>query len=219
MVCEIGAITLTKGNLVTPSTPALASVNQLDPIRVVFSISDRVVVGALQKSGATQDKLAAGLTLDLLLPDGSKYPQAGKIAFLSNQIDTATGTLSIYGDFGNPQRLLLPGAYVTVKVRTTKPQERPLVPAEALQTDQSGSFVLVVGADNKVKQQSVTLGRQMEQAYIVQTGLSGGERVIIAGVQKAKPGETVNPQLAPPPPQAAAQNSPSSGPNGTREGG
>lgn len=215
---RIGAITLTKGNLVTPSTPPLASVNQLDPIRVVFSVSDRVIVGALKNSSATQDQLAAGLTLDLLLPDGSKYQQAGKIAFLSNQVDTATGTVSVYADFANPKRLLLPGAYVTVEVRNAKPQERPLVPAEALQTDQSGSFVLVVGADNKVKQQPVTLGRQLEQAYIVQKGLSGGERVIIAGVQKAKPGETVNPQLAPPP-QAAAQTNSSGGANGTREGG
>ncbi len=208
---RIGAVTLTKGNLVTPSTPALATVNQLDPIRVVFSVSDRVLVSTKQKTGATQDQIAAGLTLNLELPDGSKYKQPGKIAFLSNQVDTATGTVAVYADFPNPDRLLLPGAYETVQVRRAKPQERPLVPVAALQTDQNGSFVLLVGQDNKVKQQTVTLGRQLAQDYIVEKGLTGGERVIVAGVQKVKPGETVNPVAAPAPPEAAAQSGGSGG--------
>ncbi len=201
---RIGAITLTKGNLVTPSTPALATVNQLDPIRVVFSVSDRVMVSALRKTGATSSEIAATLTLNLKLPDGSAYNHTGKIAFQGNEVDPKTGTVSVYADFPNPDRLLLPGAYENVEVRRAQPQERPLVPAEALQTSQSGSFVLIVGQDNKVKQQPVTLGRQIAQNFIVEKGLSGGERVIVAGVQKVKPGETVNPQPAPSGPSGAS---------------
>ncbi len=203
---RIGTVALTKGNLVTPSTPPLATVNEIDPIRVVFSVSDRVIVNIKQSSGATQGQIAAGLTLNLQLSDGSQYKQSGKITFLNNQVDTATGTVSVYADFPNPDRLLLPGAYATVQVHRTTPEERPLVPVAALQTDQSGRFVLVVGSDNKVAQQPVTLGRQLAQDYIVQKGLSGGERVIVAGLQKVKPGETVNPVAAPSPTESAAQN-------------
>ena len=194
---RIGRVTLTKGNLVTPSTPSLATVNQLDPIRVVFSVSDREMVSAMQKSGATAKQLASQLAVNLKLPDGSEYKHAGKIAFQGNEVDPKTGTVSVYADFPNPERLLLPGGYVNVDLHNATPEERPLVPAEALQTSQDGSFVLLVGPDNKVKQQPVTLGRQIAQNFIVEKGLTGGERVIVAGVQKARPGATVNPVPAP----------------------
>ncbi|HYZ23127.1 MAG TPA: efflux RND transporter periplasmic adaptor subunit [Rhodopila sp.] len=201
---RIGAVTLTKGNLVTPSTPTMATINQLDPIRVVFSVSDSEVVSAQKQTGATQEQIAAGLVVNLQLPDGSKYPISGKIAFISNQVDMQTGTVSVYADFANPQKLLLPGAFVNVEVRRSKPEEKPLVPVAAVQTDQQGSYVLVVGPDNKVRQQPVQLGRQIAQNEIVNKGLSGGERVIVAGVQKVQPGEVVNPTEAPPPDQSAA---------------
>jgi len=203
---RIGTVTLTKGNLVTPSTPALATINQLDPIRVVFSVSYRVMVNAEQKTGVSSNKIASALTVRLKLPNGSAYKQTGKIAFLNNEVNTQTGTVSVYADFPNPDRLLLPGAFVDVEVRRAEPEERPLVPAEALQTEQGGSYVLVVGSDNKVKQQPVTLGPQIAQNFIVEKGLSGGERVIVAGVQKVRPGETVNPVPAPAPAAAAAEN-------------
>ena len=203
---RIGTITLTKGNLVTPSTPAMATINQLDPIRVVFSVADRIVVGVEQRTGTTQSQIVKSLVVGLVLPDGSKYKQTGKIAFLNNQVDPQTGTLTVYADFANPDRLLLPGAFVNVDVRRAQPQEAPLVPVQAVQTEQNGSYVLVVGADNKVEQRPVTLGRQIAQDFIVTKGLSGGERVITEGVQKVTPGATVNPIEAPAPAaQATAQ--------------
>jgi len=195
---RIGAITLTKGNLVTPNTPALATINQLDPIRVVFSVSDSTVVSVERKTGATQSEIAAGLVVHLRLPDGSQYKETGKIAFLSNQVDVQTGTVSVYADFPNPQRLLLPGAFVNVDVRQAQPDERPLVPVAAVQTDKNGTYVLTVGTDNKVAQQPITIGSQIAQNYIVTKGLTGDERVIVEGVQKVRPGEVVNPTAAPP---------------------
>jgi membrane fusion protein, multidrug efflux system len=195
---RIGAITLTKGNLVTPSTSTLATINQLDPIRVAFSVSDSTVVSVEKKTGATQGEIAAGLVVHLRLPDGSQYKQAGKIAFLSNQVDVQTGTVSVYADFPNPQRLLLPDAFVNVDVRQATPDERPLVPVAAVQTDKSGTFVLTVGTDNKVTQQPITIGSQIAQNYIVTKGLAGDERVIVEGVQKFRLGDVVNPAAAPP---------------------
>ena len=203
---QIGTITLSKGNLVTPSTPALATINQLDPIRVVFSVSYRVLVRAEQKTGTSQGRIASGLTVNLKLPDGAEYRHAGKIAFFNNQVNAQTGTVSIYADFPNPDHLLLPGAFVTVEVHRAKPQERPLVPVEAVQTSQSGSYVLVVGSDDKVVERPVTLGPQVAQNFVVEKGLTGGERVIVAGVQKVKPGETAHPVPASAAPAASAEN-------------
>ena len=194
---QSSSITLTKGSLVTPSTPVVATVNLLDPIRVVFSVTYGDVVRVVQRTGEPPKQLAAGLVVNLTLPDGVAYKQSGKIAFLSNQVDQATGTVAIYADFPNPERLLLPNAYVTVKLRRAKPEEEPLVPVAAVQTDKTGDYVLLVGPDNKVKQQPVTLGRQIAQDFIVEKGVSGGERVIVAGVQKVRPGETVSPTIAP----------------------
>lgn len=192
---QIGAVTLTKGNLLTPSTPALATINQLDPIRVVFSVS--YLMNDQEKAGLSPAK-AATRAIRLKLPNGSAYKSAGKIAFFDNQVNAQTGTVSIYADFPNPDHLLLPGTLVTVEVHRAKPQVRPLVPVAAVQTNQSGSFVLVVGSEDKVEERPVTLGSQIAQDFIVEKGLVGGERVIIAGVQKVKLGQTVHPVAAPP---------------------
>ncbi len=213
---RIGAVTLTKGNLVTPSTPALATVNQLDPIRVVFSVSDSILVAAERRTNNTRNQIAADLVVNLKLPDGSEYKETGKIAFLSNQVDVQTGTVSVYADFANPQAFLLPGAFVNVDVRRSKPEERPLVPVAAIQNDKNGEYVLMVGTDNKVTQQPITIGRQIGQTDIVTKGLSGGERVITEGVQKVHPGQTVNPTEAPVTPgqQDQANTTATNGPQG-----
>ncbi|HTW69030.1 MAG TPA: efflux RND transporter periplasmic adaptor subunit [Acetobacteraceae bacterium] len=202
---RIGAVALTKGNLVTPSTPAMATINQLDPIRVVFSVAAGDVMRAQQRTGQAPAQITKGLVVNLRLPDGSTYNQTGKIAFLGNQVDQQTGTVPVYADFANPQDLLLPGAYVSVLVRRAKPQERLLVPVAAVQTDQTGSYVLTVGAGNKVAQQPIVTGQQIAQNFIVTKGLSAGERVIVTGVQKVRPGEVVNPTEAAAPPLAKAR--------------
>ncbi|HTO65907.1 MAG TPA: efflux RND transporter periplasmic adaptor subunit [Bradyrhizobium sp.] len=195
---RIGAVTLTKGNLVTPSTPALTSVNQLDPIRVQFAVSDQLIVTAQQKTNARSDQVGIGLPVQLDLPNGQAYAQTGKVAFLNNQVEAQTGTVSVFADFSNPAGVLLPGAYVTVHVGARQKQERPLVPVAAVQREQGGSSVLVVDQDNKVVQQPVQLGSQIDQNYVVDQGLKGGERVIVEGIQKVHPGQVVKAEPQPP---------------------
>jgi membrane fusion protein (multidrug efflux system) len=165
---------------------------------------------AEQREGRNAAAIAKGLTIHVLLPDGAEYDQVGRISFLSNQVDTTTGTVSVFADFPNPKTLLIPGAFVTVEVRRAVPQERPLVPVQAVQTDQSGSYVLTVGADNKVAQQRVSLGQQIGQDFVVQSGVSGGERVIVEGIQRVHPGEVVTTTAAPPPP-TSDQGAPTTG--------
>jgi membrane fusion protein, multidrug efflux system len=195
---RIGAVALTKGNLVTPSTPPLATINQLDPIRVVFSVPDNVVVRSQQQTALSAAKIAAGLDVNLRLTDGSAYDATGRIAFLSNQVDTATGTVAVYADFSNPRALLLPGAFVNVEVRPATPEQRMLVPVEAVEMTHANSFVLVIGKEEKVEQRMVELGRQIGQDFIIQKGVSSGERVIVDGAQKVHPGEVVHAISAPP---------------------
>ena len=197
---RIGAVTLTKGNLVTTSTGTLATINQLDPIRVVFSVSSNSPILAAAQSSPPKSPFV--ISLDL--PNGKPYPEKGKIAFLDNQVDTNTGTVNVYADFPNPNGLLLPGAYVNVDTAPAQAREALLVPVSAVQTDQTSQFVLIVRPDNKVVQQTVTLGDQIGQNYVVKSGVNLGDRVIVDGIQKVKVGQTVSPSVAP----DAAMNTP-----------
>jgi membrane fusion protein, multidrug efflux system len=205
---RIGKALYTQGNLVGGSnTSPLATVVQVDPIRVVFSVADRDIVDALQRTHQTSAKIAATLSLSLQLPNGQAYPQKGEIEFVDNQVDPATGTVAVWGRFANPDGLLIPGGFVTVDVRRAQPEERPVVPVQAVQNDKSGQFVLLVGPDNKVRQQYIQVGPQLGQEWIVNQGLQSGENVIIEGLQKVQPGQVVNPQRTPAPRQQASAGS------------
>lgn len=184
---RIGKVALTKGNLVTTTTGTLATINQLDPIRVTFAVpSTSPLLDEAQGH-------SANFTVSLDLPDGTPYPAKGQIAFLDNQVDSTTGTVNIYADFPNPKAQLLPGAYVNVLTAPVQPRNAVMVPVAAVQTDQSGEFVLVVGPGNKVLQSNVTLGDQIGQDFVVKSGLAAGQVVIVDGIQKVHPGEVVSP--------------------------
>jgi membrane fusion protein (multidrug efflux system) len=190
---RIGAVTLTKGNLVTPSTGVLATINQLDPIRVVFSVStDSPILYATHYTAGKQSASDGAFKISLDLPNGKPYSDTGTIAFFDNQVETQTGTVNVYADFPNPESLLLPGAYVSVVTRPAKPKEEMIIPVAAVQTDQNTSFVLVVSPDKKVTQQMVTLGEQIAQNYVVRSGLKVGQDVIVDGIQKVKVGSLVS---------------------------
>jgi membrane fusion protein (multidrug efflux system) len=179
---RIGATALTQGNLVTTTTGTLATINELDPIRIEFSVS---ADSPILLSAADQ------FTISLDLPNGKPYPVKGRIAFLDNQVDTNTGTVNVYADFANPNAELLPGAYVNVDTTPVQATEALLVPVAAVQTDQTNQFVLIVDANNKVRQQTVTLGDQIAQNFVVKSGVKLGDKVIVDGIQKVKVGDTV----------------------------
>lgn len=188
---RIGRALFTAGNLVDAGSGPLATIVQMDPIRVSFAVTGTQIVSMEQRSHESRQRLIDALVLTLRLSNGTAYGHPGKIEFLDNQVDPATGTITVWGRFPNPEGLLTPGAYASVEVKPDQPEERPLVAVQAVQNDRQGQFVLVVGADSKVAQRRITTGRQIEQDYIVESGLKGGERVIIEGVQKVHPGEEV----------------------------
>ncbi len=199
---RIGKALYTAGNLVSSTSGALAAIVEMNPIRVAFSVAYSQLLAAQQASKQTQQQLSDAVTLDVQLPNGAAYSHPGKIEFINNQVDSATGTLTVWGHFENPDEVLIPGAYVTVSVRRTKPDKRPLVPVQAVQNEQQGQFVLLVGPDNKVEQRQVKASRQLGQDFIVEAGLTGGERVVTEGLQKVHPGEVVNPTTPTPLPAA-----------------
>ncbi|MCW2244251.1 efflux RND transporter periplasmic adaptor subunit [Azospirillum canadense] len=194
---RIGATAVTAGDLVNPSSGSLATVVQLDPIWVVFSVSDR----DLLKTQRAFPDLSPAQAVDKFVPalrlaDGSEYEQKGKVSFASNRIDPQTSTIPVYADFANPKALLLPGQYVTVLIRPAETERQPVVPVAAIQQDQQGSYVLVLDQQNRVQRRPIEPGPQLDQQIAVPKGLQAGETIVVGGVQKVRPGMTVQPEPA-----------------------
>ena len=130
-------------------------------------------------------------------PTAASFPQKGHIIIADRAVDLKTGTLSIIAEFPNPKALLRPGQFGRVRLAATVAENALLVPQKAVTEMQSAKVVYVVGADNKVALRSVTLGDRVGSDYIVTDGVKAGERIIIEGLQKARPGAVVNPTEQP----------------------
>lgn len=196
---RIGRANITLGNVVGPDSGALARVVQLDPIRVVFSVSERDFITVVQQGhGTPLEKINAGFIPTLRLPNGTIYPEQGRIDFVDNEVDPATGTVPVRASFPNPSRVLLPGGTLSVRVRPAEARRMPLVPVQAVQENRQGKFVLVVGADNRVEQRPIKATLQVGQNWAVEDGLRAGETVIVEGLQKVRAGAEVNAVFTPP---------------------
>jgi membrane fusion protein (multidrug efflux system) len=189
---RIGRTNATQGNLVGPSNGVLARVVQIDPIRVVFSVSERDFITTVQQTqGIAADKVKTGFIPTLRLSNGIIYPEEGKVDFVSNEIDPNTGTLPVRVSFSNAPDLLLPGGTVMVSIRSAESKRMPLVPVQAVQDSRQGRFVLVVGPDSRVEERPIKASQQVGQNWAVEQGLKAGETVIIEGLQKVRPGALV----------------------------
>src|SRR4029077_15054112 len=128
-----------------------------------------------------------GAELQLILADGSVFPEKGRIIIADRAVDLKTGTLSLVAEFPNPSALLRPGQFGRVRLAATVAENALLGPQKAVMEMQSSKVVYVVGDDNKVALRTVTLGDRVGQDYIVNDGVKAGERIIVEGVQKARP--------------------------------
>jgi membrane fusion protein (multidrug efflux system) len=186
---RIGKTTYTKGNLVGPTSKPLAEIVQMDPIRVVFSLSENDIA-IIQN--AMKDMKAEGseriLSLTIRFSDGTEYPYNGAIDFIDNKVDPRTGTIAIWARFKNPEYLLIPGEYVKVFIKLSQPKLMPLVPQRAVQLDNKGSFVFIVNKENKVEIRRIETGKAISDKWIVKKGLNEGDRVIVEGIQKVTEG-------------------------------
>ncbi len=189
---RIGRTAFTKGNLVEPDSGPLARIVQLDPIRVVYSISENDLAAVRAALGDTPpNKKKYTLIPRIKLPSGEILKTAGHVDFVDNIVDAKTGTIAIWAVFDNHDGLLLPGQYVTVLISRSQGKQLPMVPQAAVQEDHDGRYVLVVDSENRVIQLRITTGPVVGTQWAVESGLAAGEMVIVQGVQKVQPGQIV----------------------------
>jgi len=189
---RIGRTAFTKGNLVGPDSGPLARIVQLDPIRVVYSVSENDLAAVRAALGdSSPDKKKYTLMPRIKLPSGEILKTAGHVDFVDNTVDAMTGTIAIWAVFDNHDGLLLPGQYVTALISRSQGKQLPMVPQAAVQEDHDGRYVLVVDSENRVIQRRITTGPVVGTQWAVESGLAAGEMVIVQGVQKVQPGQVV----------------------------
>lgn len=186
------------GNLVNTAS-VLTSVSQVNPIKAYFPISEQEYMRFADKINAhNQEARSDSRLFDLILADGSVYPQKGTLLLTDRQIDVTTGSIRMVCAFPNPRNILRPGQFGRVRVATDVRTGALLVPQRAV-TELQGSYqVAVVGSDNKVNIRPVTVGDRVDTMWILEGGVKPGELVIVAGLQKVRDGSTVKVKQAAP---------------------
>lgn len=188
------------GNLIGPESGVLATINRMDPIKVAFSIAETWYLELVQADRAAKrggESVEEFTHVPLVrLPNGELYAHKGRFDFADNKVDENTGTVLIRAEFPNPDRILLPGQFVTLVIERKEAIEAVMIPQAAVLTDQGGAYVLLVDAADKVESRRISTGQRFGPDLVVTEGLEPGERVILYGVQKVRPGLTVKPELS-----------------------
>ncbi len=184
------------GNLVGPNS-ILTSVSQVDPIKAFFPINEHEYLIAQSKGNTTSSNHTIrfyGTSIELILTDGSIYPQKGKVLLADRQIDPGTGTIRIVAAFPNPGNILRPGQYGRVRVETSMKKGALLLPQSAVAQSQGSYQVAVVSSDHKVSMRAVKPGETLGTKWIIDEGLKLGEQVVAEGPQKLREGTLVTPK-------------------------
>lgn len=204
---RIGRSAVTPGALVTANqTQALATVQQLDPIYVdlIQSSADMLRMRAEIAAGRMQTGAKGEVPVKLILEDGSEYAVEGRLALSEVTVDEGTGSVTLRAKFSNADGVLLPGMYVRARLPQGTRSDAILVPHKALSRDPLGNaLVMVVNAESKVEARPVKVAQSLGSDWVVTGGLAAGERIIVEGLQKARPGAPVQAQEAGAQPAAA----------------
>lgn len=195
---RIGRTTYTLGNLVNPASGVLATIVSQNPIYVVFPVSVRDLQ-AIREARRQEGGGLAKIDIVIRLSNGQEYPQRGTWNFTDPQVDQQTDTLIMRATLPNPNGELVDGEFVTAVIRERKEEQRLVVPQAALQVDQSGYYVLIVDGQHKVEQRRVQTGANRDTEIVIATGLAEGDKVIVEGIQKVRPGQVVQETILPPP--------------------
>jgi len=182
------------GDLITPEQE-LTTIVQLDPIYVNVQVDENTLLSnrLRRKRMEAQNQEIPPMDISLRLPNGDDYPHEGELDYIDNRVDASTGTIRVRTHFPNPNKVLLPGQYVTVIAKSTESEMSLLIPQSSVQQDQQGHFVLIVDEKNTVAKQPVELSSKVGIEWVVKDGLEEGQRVIVEGVLKARPGIVVAP--------------------------
>jgi membrane fusion protein (multidrug efflux system) len=177
------------GNLIGPDSGVLVTVLDLDPIDVIFSVGERDYLNYVEakKAGTTED-----FTPQIRLANNKLYEFPGEVDVVDNKVDPATGTIDIRLKFPNPDRILVPGQYVSVLLTRATPEKRVVIPQSAVQENQAGPFVLIVDGEGRIEARPIKTGDRIETGVVVLDGLHEGETLVVEGIQKVRPGAEVN---------------------------
>jgi membrane fusion protein (multidrug efflux system) len=231
---RIDRASYTVGNLLGPDSGVLATINLMDPINVAFSISETWYLELLKEDiddkrlasdGEDFEIKRSGDSADefshvplMRLPNGTVYEHPGEFDFIDNKIDEKTGTVLVRAEFANPDKLLLPGQFVTVVIERKEAKAAVVIPQAAVLTDQGGQYVLLVNDENKVEVRRIETGQRFGANWSLSKGLQAGERIVLYGAQKVRPGIEVKPELTeatPAPMDGATESSAAEAPAGT----
>lgn len=195
---QVGETLVNVGNLISAADTELTELVQLDPIYAYINPSEAQFreIEAYRARGPQRYRM--------LLSDGTVYPHDGKLDFVANEVDARTGTLRVRIVFPNPDRSERPGQFVRVRVTLGEKTNAILVPAPAVGEGQVGHYVYLVGRNDVVEQRRITLGPAVDDHYVVEKGLSSGDRVVVQGLQKVRGGQKVKIETAARPATAPA---------------
>lgn len=195
---RIGRLGITIGNLVAAgaSAPLLTTLVSVDPVYASFDADENTVLAALASLPGQERKLDR-IPVRVATTAGETARVGGKLHFIDNVVDAASGTIRVRALLDNPDGSLLPGLFVRVEMGQARAAQGLVINERAVGTDQNKKFVFVVGADNKATWREVTLGATSEGLRVVTSGLSSGERIVVNGLQRIRPGATVSPEAVP----------------------
>lgn len=186
-----GVTNFTKGNYVTPESETLVTIVQTHPIRVQFSIS---YADYLSLFGSPESLKEQGV-VNIVLSDGTNYPETGTIELLNNEINPRTDSIQVFAHFENKDSKLITGGIVKVILTRQSNEESLAVPSTAILYDKSGSYVFVINKDNRAEKRRVKTGFTTEDYQFIEDGLQFNERVVVKGTHKLESGSIVSPQL------------------------
>jgi multidrug efflux system membrane fusion protein len=196
---RVGKLEVTAGNLVGegPTAPVLTTLVSVDPIYASFNADEAVVLGALKAIGGGLQAHAQveriPVRMETITSDGVSV--TGRLQFIDNQVDARSGTVRVRAKFANPDGTLIPGQFARLRMGSAKSEPAVAVDERAIGTDQNKKFVLVVDAENKAVYREVALGPVSEGLRVIASGLKAGERIVVNGLQRVRPGAVVAPQM------------------------
>src|SRR6266568_957322 len=190
-----GIATAQVGDLVGPNSGTLTTVSTLDPIKVYFTASEQAYLNFVKRNPTAAERLAAQkrLELELVLADGTTYPHKGTFFVADREVNVQTGAIRLAGLFPNPGNVLRPGQYGRVRAVTSQREGALLVPQRAVTELQGRYQVAVVDSENKINIRTVKVGERVGTMWVIDEGLHPGERVVVEGVQKVRPGMAGHP--------------------------
>lgn len=199
---RIGKLEVTVGNLVAAgaSAPLLTTLVSVNPIYASFDADEKTVARALKGIsgyGSSARQALGRIPVQMGTSDVSDTPYTGKLQLIDNQVDARSGTVRVRAVFDNKDGQLMPGQFARIRMGQAQTARTLLVSERAIGTDQNKKYVLVVGADNKTEYREVTLGAPVDGLRTVHSGLRAGERIVVNGLQRVRPGDVVQPQVVP----------------------